>query len=125
MELKKSQPRLRLKTSLSTARVNRTANPINMAGNDYEYGHSSRRSKKGKTYTTHESSTYLNDNSYSSSSRATSHGYSTAATSSNSSNWRWNCCNCGTGNLSYNFDVACTSCFHRRDGTCNIWATGK
>ncbi|KAI3322159.1 hypothetical protein HD806DRAFT_501174 [Xylariaceae sp. AK1471] len=42
-----------------------------------------------------------------------------------SSQWRWNCCNCGTGNLSYSFDIACTSCYHRRDGGCNVWATGK
>ncbi|KAI3331719.1 hypothetical protein HD806DRAFT_478108 [Xylariaceae sp. AK1471] len=45
------------------------------------------------------------------------------STSSNSSNWRWNCCNCGTGNLSYTFDRACTSCFHHRDGSCSVWST--
>ncbi|KAI0009574.1 hypothetical protein F4779DRAFT_581622 [Xylariaceae sp. FL0662B] len=30
------------------------------------------------------------------------------------SSWRWNCCSCGGGNLSYIFDTACLECGHRR-----------
>ncbi|KAI0435610.1 hypothetical protein F4803DRAFT_300804 [Xylaria telfairii] len=36
--------------------------------------------------------------------------------------WRWNCCGCGFQNLSYNWDVSCPGCAHRRDGDCRLWA---
>ncbi|KAI1753978.1 hypothetical protein F4782DRAFT_58667 [Xylaria castorea] len=36
-------------------------------------------------------------------------------------NWRWNCCNCALGNLSYAYHTSCPDCDHRRDTSCKLW----
>ncbi|KAI0545139.1 hypothetical protein F4679DRAFT_562197 [Xylaria curta] len=36
--------------------------------------------------------------------------------------WRWNCSNCSFQNLSYNHDISCPGCHHRRDSDDGVWA---
>ncbi|KAI0425980.1 hypothetical protein F5Y09DRAFT_334533 [Xylaria sp. FL1042] len=36
------------------------------------------------------------------------------------SRWRWNCCGCAFGNLSYTYDSACPMCGERRCANCLV-----
>ncbi|KAI1755818.1 hypothetical protein F4782DRAFT_370317 [Xylaria castorea] len=60
--------------------------------------------------------------SYTSSSRSGIRGRPTGDPQDNPAKWRWNCCNCSLGNLSYNYDTSCPGCNHRRDPSCSLWA---
>ncbi|KAI0183940.1 hypothetical protein EV127DRAFT_445570 [Xylaria flabelliformis] len=52
------------------------------------------------------------------------HGKQIGALQEDRLKWRWTCCNCPLKNLSYNYDVTCPGCDHRRDDACSIWAIG-
>ncbi|KAI1359982.1 hypothetical protein F5Y08DRAFT_344152 [Xylaria arbuscula] len=58
--------------------------------------------------------------SYATSSRSPSKGC--GGVQEDKSKWRWNCCGCGFQNLSYTYEPSCSSCAHRRDTNCKVWA---
>ncbi|KAI0201845.1 hypothetical protein F4808DRAFT_459604 [Astrocystis sublimbata] len=94
-----------------------------MCGSNYQSGYSQGFGDHHGSYQDRHygSSGQYDTHSYTSSSR--SGGIRSTPSGDDPSKWRWNCCNCSFGNLSYNYNSSCTNCYHSRDSGCKVWSS--